>query len=407
VTLRRTQKLTRRMAATVGVAGVAASIMFMATPATAASSDLPEDPALPVPSVVFGKELFAKPDSSIFLAGYVGQTDGHGTPVAVVATDASGTTFDVAAGTSVFDEFWSTSGGEAPTVEGRYTTNAYSVTSTSRSTASSDGFLWVDGTAPSAVTFGDPDGYTSDSDRYAPTVNFEPIPAAQFADQMDSIRGTTLSFTITGPGGFSESRQYEDRRNAGTFTISRVLFDPFTAGDYTLTATATDIAGNTSPAAVTHFTIAPPAAVTPVGITTPIDGATTSASPPIAGDGEDGSTVTLTDTDGTSLGQATVINGTWQITPTTPLTAGPHTLTATQDLDGSTATRTITVDIPAVTPTPAPGGGGNGADSGPAGPSQGDLAYTGATLLPLGLTAAALLAMGIPMSIRRRRLSSR
>ena len=402
----------------VGAAGIVSSVVFMAAPATAASSDLPEDAALPVPSFTSGQAVFAKPNSSAFnFGGDVGQTDGHQSRVVVVATDASSKTFDVATGVSgLTGTRWDSSTANAPTDEGRYTTAAYSVTSTTRSASSTEsGVLWVDGTAPTEPTFSDPDGYTSDNLRYEPTVNFDPLPADQVADQT-AVIGTTISYTITGPGGFTETRLYDDKRNTGSYSISRALAGDWAAGDYTLTAAATDLAGNTSPAGVTRFTIDPSAAVTPVAITSPADGATTGASPAIAGDGEDGATVTLTDTDGTALGESAVSNGTWTITPTIPLTAGSHTLTATQDVDGSTATRTITVDIPAVTPTPTPGNGNgngnvasdgdaNGAGGSPASPTRDELAFTGAELLPASIAAAVLITIGLAMIVRRRRLS--
>ena len=78
--------------------------------------------------------------------------------------------------------------------------------------------------------------------------------------------------------------------------------------------------------------------IAPPEITTPAPGATTTDSTPaISGTGTPGATVTVRE--GTTVLCIAIVaaNGTWTCSPTTPLAAGPHTVTATQSLDGTTS----------------------------------------------------------------------
>ncbi|MCL2317302.1 MAG: Ig-like domain-containing protein, partial [Actinomycetia bacterium] len=103
---------------------------------------------------------------------------------------------------------------------------------------------------------------------------------------------------------------------------------PLTDGDYTLTATQTDDAGNTSPASdpinLTADTTAPDAPV----ITGPADNTVTNTSPLITGTGEDGARVVVTDQDGHEVCTATVSGGLWSCQ--SALSEGDYTLTAVQ-----------------------------------------------------------------------------
>jgi hypothetical protein len=90
-----------------------------------------------------------------------------------------------------------------------------------------------------------------------------------------------------------------------------------------------------------------PGSLGPLDITSPAAGATvTDTTPTIAGTGSPGAEVTVSE-GGTVLCTTTVrSNGTWSCDPSTPLTAGPHTVTATQSLGGQTSaadTTTFTV----------------------------------------------------------------
>lgn len=89
----------------------------------------------------------------------------------------------------------------------------------------------------------------------------------------------------------------------------------------------------------------------PVTIDTPAENESTSPTPEFTGAGDEGSTITLTELDGTTLGTAIVTGGLWSFTPTTELPSGSHTVTATQSIDGTTATVTFTVGAPStITP---------------------------------------------------------
>ena len=73
-------------------------------------------------------------------------------------------------------------------------------------------------------------------------------------------------------------------------------------------------------------------------ITTPAQGSTTTDSTPtISGTGSPGATVTVKE--GSTVLCTAVVqgNGTWSCSPGTPLTAGPHTVTATQSQNGQTS----------------------------------------------------------------------
>jgi outer membrane protein OmpA-like peptidoglycan-associated protein len=130
---------------------------------------------------------------------------------------------------------------------------------------------------------------------------------------------------------------------------------PLVNGPHAITATATDAAGNTSPATpVRNFTVAvdttPPAV--PV-ISTPTEGSTTSnPTPPITGTAEAGSTVTVTENGVTLCTAVTNASGTWSCTPSASLAPGPHAIVATAtDAAGNTSpatpVRNFTVDTTA------------------------------------------------------------
>ena len=131
-----------------------------------------------------------------------------------------------------------------------------------------------------------------------------------------------------------------------TYTPTTALAD----GPHTVEATATDAAGNTSTSPPTNTFTADATAPTAPVVSTPADGSTTNdATPAITGTAEPGATVTVT-IDGAVAGTATADStGTWAFTPTSDLTDGAHTVSATQtDTAGNTrhasADTTFTVD---------------------------------------------------------------
>ncbi|WP_314139032.1 BapA/Bap/LapF family large adhesin [Buttiauxella noackiae] len=164
----------------------------------------------------------------------------------------------------------------------------------------------------------------------------------------------------------------------GTATLTTLTIDssgtwsftptsPLPVGGHTFTVVAEDAAGNiTTPSAGFTITvdIAPPA--TPVitsvqdnigTVTVPVaqNSATDDTKPQVNGTADVGSTVTLYD--GTTPVGSVVVgsDGTWSITPTQPLSEGPHTLNAiATDAAGNAspaATYNLTVDT---TPPDAP-----------------------------------------------------
>ena len=117
---------------------------------------------------------------------------------------------------------------------------------------------------------------------------------------------------------------------------------------------ATDTAGNTDATPATYnWTIdfTPPAA--PV-ITGPTDGTTTTdATPTITGTAEPGSTVTVY-VDGNPVGTTTTDgSGNWTFTPSTPLSEGPHIITAdAEDPAGNTSSASNSVALTIDTTAP-------------------------------------------------------
>jgi hypothetical protein len=111
---------------------------------------------------------------------------------------------------------------------------------------------------------------------------------------------------------------------------------PMTPGDHTITATATDEAGNESgPSPAVIFTVlapdpgdtTPPAA--PV-ITSPTEGSSTEdTTPTVTGTSEPGSTVRVTEGGAVVCTGVADAAGSWSCTPATPLAQGPHTFGAT------------------------------------------------------------------------------
>ncbi len=122
-------------------------------------------------------------------------------------------------------------------------------------------------------------------------------------------------------------------------------------GPHTVSVTASDAVGNTSPARTVSFTVDATAPDAPV-IATPANGATLDAAPiSYSGTAEPDSHVTLT-LDGAPLGTVTTHgDGAWSFSPGPALGDGGHTLTAAaQDAAGNTspvATSSFTVDTAA------------------------------------------------------------
>lgn len=189
-------------------------------------------------------------------------------------------------------------------------------------------------------------------------------PATDSGTLGDRITNVTTP-VITGSGGAGDTvTLYDNGTSIGTATVGAngtwsVTSGTLAGGVHTLTATETDYVGNVSAASVPlGLTIDTAVPAAPTGLTlapasdTGISGddVTSMLTPTITGTAEGGSTVVLSDANGT-LGTAVAgQSGGWSIA-SSALTAGVHHLTATAaDAAGNTsvvsAQLALTVDVP-------------------------------------------------------------
>nr|WP_242544847.1 Ig-like domain-containing protein [Corallococcus sp. NCSPR001] len=168
--------------------------------------------------------------------------------------------------------------------------------------------------------------------------------------------GSTVTLSIDG----QSSAAVVDGTGNWSFTPGTALAQ----GAHSMTARATDAAGNASQTSATRsFSVDSVAPATPV-VVTPASGAVvTTATPVFSGTAEASSRVTLS-IDGTSFEVTANGSGNWSFTPGTALTQGAHSFTAqARDAAGNTsqtsATRAFSVDSVApdapVVVTPANG----------------------------------------------------
>jgi len=210
-----------------------------------------------------------------------------------------------------------------------------------------------------------PASYTWVVDRTAPSapVVVSPADGSVTNNPRPAISGTAeANSTVTVIiDGVSAGTVTANAAGAWSFTPAANL----TATSHTVRATATDAAGNVSPASNTNtFTIdtTPPAA--PVVVTPANGSVTNNPRPTISGTAEANSTVTVI-VDGALVGVTTTsAAGAWTLTLSSSLTDGPHTTSArASDLAGNASvasnTNTFTVDTTApsapVVVTPANG----------------------------------------------------
>ncbi|MCL9669391.1 Ig-like domain-containing protein, partial [Rosenbergiella epipactidis] len=228
-------------------------------------------------------------------------------------------------------------------------------------TVGSDGTFSV--TLPSAQTNGesltvtatDAAGNTSPAATVtAPTVDTtaptEPS-GVQFSDDGKTISGRgEAGSTITVKDGNGKELGHATVGSDGTFSVT--LPSAQTNGE-SLTVTATDGAGNTSPAAtVTAPTVDTTAPTEPSGVQFSDDGKT------ISGRGEAGSTITVKDGNGKELGHATVgSDGTFSVTLPSAQTNGESlTVTATDAAGNSSPAATVTAHTVDTTAPAEPSG---------------------------------------------------
>ncbi|WP_051265817.1 Ig-like domain-containing protein [Nakamurella lactea] len=171
-------------------------------------------------------------------------------------------------------------------------------------------------------------GFTVDTTAPVAPVITAPADGSTTTDPTPPISGTAeplSTVTVTVDGTVIGTA---DADGAGNWTLTPTA--PLPDGEHTATATATDAAGNVSPAsAPVTFSTDASAPAAPV-ITAPADGSSTNdTTPDITGSAEANSTVTVS-VDGTVIGTVDADGaGAWTLTPTTPLAPGPHTASAT------------------------------------------------------------------------------
>ena len=182
-------------------------------------------------------------------------------------------------------------------------------------------------------------------DNIAPTVAFTTA-SSTTSDATPTLTGTAeTGATVRLMEGATELGSFVAASGAWSIT-STTLGE----GVHTLTATATDAAGNLGTAASTiDLTIdltAPAVAITTVA------GATNDTTPAVTGTGENGATVELLE-GATVLGTTTISAGTWTISLSTALAEGSHTVTAraTDAVGNAAVTAGIALLIDTVAPT--------------------------------------------------------
>ncbi|WP_085616508.1 Ig-like domain-containing protein [Pseudomonas sp. B24(2017)] len=243
-------------------------------------------PAAPVVEPSNGSEISgtAEPGSTITL------TDGSGNPIGQTTADGSGN--------------WSFTPG-TPLPDG----SVVNATATDPAgNTSGQGSTTVDGVAPGV-----------------PTINLS---------NGSSLSGTAepnSTVTLTDGSGNPIGEATADGSGNWTFTPATPLPD-----GTVVNATASDPAGNTSPAATVTVDSSAPAAP----VINPTNGAT------IGGTAEAGATVTLTDGSGNPIGQVTADgSGNWSFTPGSPLPNGTVVnATATDPTGNTSAPSSTTVD---------------------------------------------------------------
>ena len=220
----------------------------------------------------------------------------------------------------------------------------------------------------------------------------------------DSTASASLKITVNGAGAPDQTHYVFTAPTTVSIAIDATASINGPAGafvDFTITDTLHQ--PGTTPPAVTGLALAPASDSGVRG-----DEITNVVEPKIIGFGEAGDTVDLYDGD-TLVGTGKVDTaGNWAITVNTPLTDGPHTLTATETLDGETsspsAALVITIDTTPPDPpsapllgSTAPGGTNGGTEitdlsrpliTGTAAPGDAIDLYAGSTLLGEGTADA-------------------
>ncbi len=278
---------------------------------------------------------------------------------------------------------------ELPAAQGGTATGTgpFTITQTIPSTA-----LTVDGPWTTSTTLTDTAGNTSVPqpgafvlDTTAPGVPGVALPeAANGVNAAEALSngGTPLNVTLPGDAGVGDTvTTVVTLPTGGTLTLTHVLtaaditagtisqLIPTSAltqdGTWTTSTTVTDLAGNASAPRTGSFVLdttppsAPAAALAPASDSGTVgDSITADNTPSISGTGTAGDTITVTFPGGEVKTAVVAADGTWSVTPTTPLADGVNTITVTAtDPAGNVSAPTalpITIDttVPAA-PTAA------------------------------------------------------
>jgi hypothetical protein len=220
-----------------------------------------------------------------------------------------------------------------------------------------------DGEHTLVVTAEDEAGNVSDPTERPYVVDNTP-PAVRITSPADgdSVQGSTSHpLVVTGTGETAGDKIVVDDGHGNTCTTQVLanltwtctFTDQIPEGRTTITATATDRAGNTG---TDHREIVvdrtPPA---PPKVDHPIDGGYVDTNKPdISGTGDPGDTIKVVDEDGNTLCEDVPVlaNGTWSCVPKVPLPDGDHTLIVTEeDPAGNVSDETkVTVTVDTVAP---------------------------------------------------------
>ncbi|MDC0714124.1 Ig-like domain-containing protein [Stigmatella sp. ncwal1] len=304
---------------------------------------------------------------------YSGTAEANSTVTVIVDGTSVGTTTASASGSWSFTP-------TTPLADGSHTVRATATDAVGNTSAPSNTNTFiVDTTAPAAPVVVTPANGSTTQDT-TPTYSGTAEANSTVTVIVDGVPvGTT---TASASGSWS-------------FTPTAPLLD----GSHSVSATATDAAGNASaPSNTNTFIVDTTAPAAPV-VVTPANGSTTQdTTPTYSGTAEAGSTVTII-VDGTPVGTTTAnAGGSWSFTPTAPLLDGSHSVRATAtDAVGNTSTpsntNTFIVDTTApaapVVITPA-----NGSTTQDTTPTYSGTAEAGSTVTvivdgtPVGTTTA-------------------
>ncbi|WP_404362435.1 Ig-like domain-containing protein [Corallococcus coralloides] len=275
------------------------------------------------------------PAAPAITAPTANQTVATQTPV-LSGTAEANSTVTVREGTTVLCTATANASGAWACTSSTLADGSHSITATARDAAGNTG------PASTAVPF------SVDTTAPAAPVVTAPTAGQQLATSTPVITGTAeANSTVTVREGTTVlCTATADSSGAWSCTSSTL-----TDGPHTVSVTARDAVGNTSPARTVSFTVDASAPDAPV-IATPANGSVLAAPPATySGTAEPGSRVTVT-VDGTPLGTVTTNgSGEWSITPGPALADGGHTVTAVaQDAAGNNspvATSTFSVDTTA------------------------------------------------------------